>query len=104
MTHPAPRCGRALAQGALLLASWLLVQVPARDVRLDDPGSNEPPIATFKVVREFDSAGACEAYRDFALQSAADEGSEAMLDQTSQLRCVAADQLTPKPATPAATP
>lgn len=95
---------RALAQGALLLGSWLLVQVPAKDLRLDDPGSNDPPIRAFKVVREFASAGECEAYRDFALQSAAEEGSQAMLDQTSQLRCVAAAALTPSPAPAAATP
>jgi hypothetical protein len=93
---------QALAQGLVLFGSWLLVQVPARDLRLDDPGSNNPPIGQFKVVREFPSAGECEAYRDFALQSAADEGSQAMLDQTSQLRCVAAAALTPGPATPAA--
>lgn len=95
---------RALAQGLMLLGSWLLVQVPAKDLRLDDPGSNDPPITQFKKVREFGSAGECEAYRDFALQNSADTGSEAMLDQTSQLRCVAAEQLTPAPATAVPTP
>lgn len=96
---------RALARGLVLLGSWWLVQVPAKDVHLDDPGSNLPPIAAFTLVREFPSAGECEAYRDFTLQAGADLGSEAMLDQTSQLRCVAAAQLTPAPAaTPAATP
>jgi hypothetical protein len=84
---------RALARGLVLAGSWFLVQVPAKDVRLDDPGSNDPPITQFKKVREFDSAGACEAFRDFSLQDGALEGSEAMLDQTSQLRCVAAEQL-----------
>ena len=97
MTNTAPSV-RALVQGALLLGSWLLVQVPQKDLRLDDPGGNQPPIAGFRVVREFPSAGECEAYRDFALQSAADEGSQAMLDQSSQLRCVAASALTPSPA------
>lgn len=95
---------RALAQGILLLGSWLLVQVPAKDEHLDDPGSNLPPITTFKVVKQFDSAGDCESYRDFALQDGAYLGSDAMMDQTSQLRCVAAADLTPKAATPAATP
>ena len=92
---------RALAQGLMLFGSWVLVQVPAKDVRLDDPGSNLPPIGQFKKVKEFDSAGDCEAYRDFALQDGAYLGSDAMMDQSSQLRCVPAEQLTPKPTTPA---
>ena len=96
---------RALAQGLILFASWVLVQVPVKDEHLDDPGSNDPPIAKFKVVREFDSAGDCEAYRDVALQDSAYVGSDAMMDQSSQLRCVAAAQLTPSASgTPAATP
>ncbi|MFN8642887.1 MAG: hypothetical protein U0802_15005 [Candidatus Binatia bacterium] len=92
---------RALAQGLILFGSWVLVQVPAKDVRLDDPGSNLPPISRFKVVKPFDNAGDCEAYRDVALQDSAYLGSDAMLDQSSQLRCVPAAQLTPQPATPA---
>lgn len=97
---------RALAQGLVLFGSWWLVQVPAKDVRLDDPGSNEAPITQFKRVREFPSAGDCEAYRDVALQDSAYEGSDAMLDQSSQLRCVAAERLAePTPSgSPAATP
>lgn len=93
---------RGLAQGLVLLGSWFLVQVPARDLRLDDPGSNTPPLTQFKKVREFASAGECEAYRDVALQDGALMGSDAMLDQTSQLRCVAAEQLAA--ATPPPTP
>ena len=96
---------RAVAQGLILFASWVLVQVPVKDEHLDDPGSNDPPISKFKVVREFDSAGDCEAYRDFALQDGAYLGSDAMMDQASSLRCVAPAQLTPKAgATPAVTP
>jgi len=95
---------RGLAQGVLLLGSWFLVQVPAKDLRLDDPGSNNPPIAQFKKVKEFDSAGECEAYRDVALQDGAYMGSEAMLDQTSQLRCVAAEQLAAATAVPSPPP
>lgn len=91
---------RALAQGLILLGSWLLVQVPAKDEHLDDPGSNLPPIAKLKVVKQFDSAGDCEAYRDFALQDGAYTGSDAMMDQASQLRCVEAPP-TPPAATPA---
>lgn len=93
---------RALAQGLLLLGSWLLVQVPVKDERLGDPGSNDPPIAKFKVVKQFDSAADCESYRDFALQDGAYVGSDAMMDQTSQLRCVEAPSATP--AAPAGTP
>ncbi|MBX3028485.1 hypothetical protein KF840_26625 [bacterium] len=97
---------RALAQGLILLGSWLLVQVPAKDEHLDDPGSNLPPIASFTVVKQFDSAGDCEAYRDFTLQDGAYAGSDAMMDQASQLRCVAATSLTPgaDPTPSAATP
>src|SRR5262245_37716780 len=95
---------RALAQGILLLGSWALVQVPAKDVRLDDPGSNLPPITKFKIVKQFDSASDCESYRDFALQDGAYTGSDAMMDQTSQLRCVAVAELTPKAGTPGPTP
>jgi len=91
---------RALAQGLVLFGSWVLVQVPAEQVRLDDPGSNLPPIGRFKKVKEFDNAGDCEAYRDVALQDGAYLGSDAMMDQSSQLRCVPAEQLTPKPTTP----
>ena len=97
----AAKMRRALAQGLILFGSWFLVQVPAKDLRLDDPGSNNPPITQFKKVREFAAAGECEAYRDFALQDGAYMGSDAMLDQTSQLRCVAAERLAPP--TPAAT-
>lgn len=91
---------RALAQGILPLGSWVLVQVPVKDEHLDDPGSNDAPIARFKVVREFDSSGDREAYRDVALQDGAYVGSDAMMDQSSQLRCVVATRLTPKAATP----
>ncbi len=95
---------RALAQGIILFGSWLLVQVPVKPEHLDDPGNNDPPIATFKVVREFDSSGDCEAYRDVALQDSAYVGSDAMMDQSSQLRCVAAAEVTPKAVTVGATP
>lgn len=91
---------RAVAQGLVLFGSWVLVELPAKDVRLDDPGSNLPPIGRFRQVKTFDSAGDCEAYRDVALQDGAYVGSDAMMDQSSQLRCVPAEQLTPKPATP----
>ena len=90
---------RRLAAGGMALGTWWLVQVPAKDMPLAPPGSNMPPITKFKKVREFPSAGECEAYRDVALQDGAMMGSEAMLDETSTLRCVAAEQLqqpTPK--------
>ena len=91
-----------LRRGIVLAATWWLVQVPAKDMPLAPPGSNMPPITKFKKVREFPSAGECEAFRDVALQDGAMEGSEAMLDQASSLRCVAAEQLAPP--TPGATP
>jgi hypothetical protein len=84
---------RALTRGAILLASWILVQVPAKDMRLTNPGSNMPPITQFKRVREFDSATECETFRDRFLKDSASMGSDAMLDQASSLRCVSSDQL-----------
>jgi hypothetical protein len=51
-------------------------------------------------VKTFDSAGECEAYRDVALQDGAWMGSQAMLDQTSTLRCVAEQQLAAPTAAP----
>ena len=94
---------RALASGAILFGSWVLVQVPAKDMRLTNPGSNMPPITQFKRVREFDSASDCEAFRDRFLQDSAFADSEAMLDQASSLRCVSSEELSKVPS-PAATP
>lgn len=91
---------RRLASGAAALASFFLIQVPSKDMRLSNPGSNMPPIAQFKKVREFPSAEACEAYRDAFLKDSAMVGSEAMLDQASSLRCVSSTDLAPP--TPAA--
>jgi hypothetical protein len=95
---------RRWASGFVLFGSWFLVQVPARDVRLTNPGSNMPPITQFKKVREFSSAGECESFRDTTLQDSAMVGSDAMLDQASSLRCVAAEQLAPLAPTIPATP
>ena len=95
---------RDVARGLLGLASWWLVQVPAKDVHLGDPGSNLAPITRFKKVKQFDSAGECEAYRDVALQDGAWMGSDAMLDEASTLRCASEAQLAPAVATPGATP
>ncbi len=94
---------QAVAQGIVLFGSWFLVQLPSKDMRASQPGSNLPPITGFKKVREFATAGECEAFRDISLQDSAAMDSDAMLDQTSQLRCVPAEQLTALP-TPAATP
>jgi hypothetical protein len=89
---------RRLARGVVLFGAYWLVQVPTKDVRLENPGSNMPPITQFKKVREFDSAGDCESFRDTFLQESGAVGSDAMLDQASSLRCVAADSLAPTPA------
>ena len=91
-----------LVRGLTLLGAWWLVQVPTKDVRLENPGSNMPPITRFKQVREFASSGDCESFRDQVMQDSAAVGSEAMLDQASSLRCVPAEQLAPP--TPGATP
>jgi hypothetical protein len=84
---------RRLAWGAVLFGAWWLVQVPSKDVRLSNPGSNMPPITQFKRVREFASAGDCEPFRDANLQDGALIGSDAILDQASSLRCVPAEAL-----------
>lgn len=91
-----------LARGLTLLGAWWLVQVPTKDVRLENPGSNMPPITQFKKVRAFASSTECESFRDIFLQDSAAVGSEDMLDQASSLRCVAAEQLVAP--TPAPTP
>lgn len=88
----------------LAVATWVLVQVPAKDVRLSDPGSNMPPITEFKKVREFATAAECESFRGLVMQDSALLGSEAMLDQASSLRCVDADQLPGGTPSPAASP
>jgi hypothetical protein len=94
-----------VVRGAVLFGAWWLVQVPAKDMPLAPPGSNMPPVTKFKKVRGFASAGECEAFRDVALQDGAMLGSEAMLDETSTLRCVPAQGLAdPTPGTPPPTP
>jgi len=95
---------RRIGRGIVLLGSWLLVQVPAKDMKLSDPGHPMPPITQYKVVRQYDDYEQCEFARTNALQDAVSEGSDAMAAQASSLRCVQADQLTPSSgATPAAT-
>jgi hypothetical protein len=96
---------REWASGLVMLGSWFLVQVPAKDMRLTNPGSNMPPITQFKKVREFPSAAECQTFRDSVLKDSAMVGSDAMLDQASSLRCVSAEQLAPPATTaPPATP
>ena len=90
------RSKRAL--GTALLGIWVLVQVPGKEMKLSNPGSNMPPITKFTRVREFPSADACESFRALSMQDAASEGSDAMLAQSSSLRCVRAEDL------PGATP
>ncbi len=90
------------AFAAAVLGVWFLVQVPAKDMRLTNPGSNMPPITQYKIVREFASSRECQSFRDFTLQDSAMAGSDAMLDQASSLRCVSAEEL-PR-TTPSAAP
>ena len=94
---------RKRAIGTALLSTWVLVQVPAKDMKLSVPGSSMPPITKFTRVREFPTAEECESFRNLSMQDAAREGSEAMLAQSSQLRCVRAEDLpgaTPSAAVP----
>ena len=95
------RAKRAL--GTMLFGTWVLVQVPGKDIKLSNPGSNMPPITKFTRVREFPSADACESFRNLSLQDAAGQGSDAMLAQSSTLRCVRAEDLPGTTPSPAAT-
>jgi hypothetical protein len=80
-----------IAGAVTLLGSWLLVQVPAKNMKLSDPGHPMAPIAQYTKIR---------VARAAALQDAMSEGSDAMAAQSSSLRCVKAEDLP----TPAPTP
>lgn len=95
---------RARSLASVLFGAWFLVQVPVHDMRLTNPGSNMPPITKYTIVREFASSSECESFRDLTLQDSAMAGSDAMLDQASSLRCVAAEQLPATPSSAGATP
>ena len=86
------------ASAITLLGAWLLVQVPAKDMKLSEPGQPMAPITQYKTVREYDEYQQCEFARANALQDAMNEGSQAMAAQASSLRCLKAEQ------TPGATP
>lgn len=81
-----------------LLGGWLLVQVPEKDMKLSDPGHPMAPIAHYTRIREYDTYDECEFARTNALQDALNEGSDAMAAQSSNLRCVSAEQVAGTPA------
>jgi hypothetical protein len=89
---------RRVAAAVTLLGGWLLVQVPEKDMKLTDPGHPMAPITQYKRIREFDSYEQCDFARANALQDAMNEGSDAMAAQSSNLRCVSADQIAGTPA------
>ena len=93
-----------IAAAVTLFGGWLLVQVPAKDMALSDPGHPMAPIATYKKLREFDAYEQCEFARANYLQDALSEGSEAMSAQASSLRCVKAEELPSAPLTAQPTP
>jgi hypothetical protein len=76
----------------VLLGGWLLLQAPANPL---DPDT--PPMTKWKTVKTFESQSDCEEYREEAMQEGAELGSEAMLEQSKYLRCVASDAVTDKP-------
>jgi len=96
--------GRRMATAVTLLGGWLLVQVPAKEMKLSDPGHPDAPITQYTKIREFDDYDQCEFARANALQDAMSEGSDAMAAQSSQLRCVKAESLPAARPTPAAKP
>jgi hypothetical protein len=89
---------RRIATAATLLGGWLLVQVPEKDMKLSDPGHPMAPITQYTRIREYDTYEQCDFARATALQDALNEGSDAMAAQSSNLRCVSADQVAGTPA------
>jgi len=92
-----------IAAAVTLFGGWLLVQVPAKDMSLTDPGHPMAPITSYKKLREFEAYEQCEFARANYLQDAINEGSDAMSAQASSLRCVSSAELNATPS-PAATP
>ena len=83
---------RRMAATVTLLGSWLLVQLPEKDMSLTDPGHPLAPIANYTKLKEFDAFEQCEFYRATAIQDAMNEGSQAMSAQAARLRCVSSEQ------------
>ena len=94
-------CVKRSAATITLLGGWLLVQVPAKDMALTDPGHPMAPITQYTKLREFDQYEQCEFYRANVIHDAMNEGSPAMSAQAASLRCVSTEQLAPP--TPVAT-
>jgi hypothetical protein len=77
--------------GLLLLAAWVLIEVPAGPLNDDDPAiENAVP------VRTFDSQESCESFRTDAMSEDAEMGLNDGLDQDRQMRCVPQSKLKPK--------
>ena len=96
-------CVKRSAATITLLGAWLLVQVPAKDMALTDPGHPMAPITQYTKLKEFEQYEQCEFYRANAIQDAMNEGSPAMSAQAASLRCVSAEQVAqPTPSATAA--
>jgi hypothetical protein len=84
---------RAHRLAFLLLAAWVLIEVPAGS--MDD---DAPAIQKAIRVKTFDSQQNCENFRTNAMADDAEMGINDGLDQDRQMRCVSEDKLAPPPA------
>jgi len=84
---------RAHRLAFLLLAAWVLIEVPA-----DSMDDDAPAIGKAVRVKTFDTRENCENYRTNAMAADAEMGMDTGLDQDRAMRCVSEDALQPKPA------
>jgi hypothetical protein len=88
---------RAHRLALLLVAAWVLIEVPAGS--MDD---DAPAIGKAVRVKTFDTQQSCENFRTDAMAEDAEMGMDTGLDQDRQMRCVPEEKLAPeKPAPPA---
>jgi len=84
---------RAHRLALLLVAAWVLIEVPA------DPMDDDAPAIDKAVrVKTFDTQQNCENFRANAMADDAEMGMDTGLDQDRQMRCVAEETLQPKKA------
>jgi len=85
---------RAHRLALLLLAAWVLIEVPS------DSMDDDAPIEKAIRVKSFDSRESCENFRTNAMADDAEMGMDDGLDQDRAMRCVTEDALKPKAAPP----
>lgn len=88
---------RAHRLAFLLLAAWVLIEVPS------DSMNDDAAIEKAVRVKSFDTRENCENFRTNAMAVDAEMGMDDGLDQDRAMRCVTEDALKPK-AAPASPP